>query len=342
MIDVREGFLFVADGELVKVFIKVDLVEKDVEGVAELVLEFVCVLVIVVDDVPLLDLVVDNVVVLESFKIVFVLKGLPLEVFELLEDLEFVGVKLEVLEEVIVLVPEDEPEEDFEDVNDPLEVFVIIFVKVPFKEFVIDDELEDVLELLIERVFDVELVDVLDGLVVIVVEGELDVVLDVVIELEDVLVFKEVNEDLDVDVNEEVNLDVNDGKFELEEVLVTVEVLVDVLDAVKVFVFLDVGVISFVTKEVLEEVVVLVDVLDCVGDNDGNIILLSPIPLITNPLSNKSNTLRIYNYALLIHLSIVRIFTESCFVLLSLNCSEAFSTVSEDKETYFLISRKGP
>jgi hypothetical protein len=177
--------------------------------VAELVLEFVCVLVIVVDDVPLLDLVVDNVVVLESFKIVFVLKGLPLEVFELLEDLEFVGVKLEVLEEVIVLVPEDDPLEVFEDVNDPLEVFVIIFVKVPFKEFVIDDELEDVLELLIERVFDVDEVDVLDGLVVIVVEGELDVVFEVVIELDDVLVFKEVNEDLDVDVNEEVNLDVN-------------------------------------------------------------------------------------------------------------------------------------
>ena len=152
MIDVREGFLFVADGELVKVFIKVDIVFKDVEGVAELVLEFVCVLVIVVDDVPLLDLVVDNVVVLESFKIVFVLKGLPLEVFELLEDLEFVGVKLEVLEEVIVLVPEDEPEEDFECI---LLVFVGEFVcdAEDRVDLVIDTDPLDVFDVLIDLVF---------------------------------------------------------------------------------------------------------------------------------------------------------------------------------------------
>ena len=232
IIDVRVGILFVADGELVKVFIKVDLVEKDIEEVAELVLEFVCDFVIVVDDVPLLDLVVDNVDVPEFFRIVFVAIVVPLEVFELLEDLEFVGVNVEVFVVVIVLVPDDEPEEDFVDVNEPLEVFVIIFVKVPFKEFVNDGELDDVFELLIERVFVVELVVVLDGLVVILDEGELDVVLDVVDELEDDLVFKDVKEGFDDDVNVEVNLDVNDGKFEAEDVLLTVDVLVEVLDAV--------------------------------------------------------------------------------------------------------------
>lgn len=342
IIDVRVGFLFVADGELVKVFIKVDLVEKDADGVTLVDFEFVCDFVIVVVDVPLLDFVVDNVDVPEFFRIVFVAIVLPLEVFELLEDLEFVGVKVEVFVVVIVLVPEDELEEDLDDVNEPLGVFVIIIDDVPFKEFVNDGELEDVFELLIERVFVVELVEVLDGLVVIVDEGELDVVLDVVDELEDDFVFNNVNEGFDVDVNVEVNLDVNDGKFELEEVLLTVDVLVEVLDAVSVFVFLDVGVISQVILEVFVPVVVLVDVFDCVGDNEGNIAILSPIPLITNPLSNKSNNLHIYTYALLIHLSIVSIFNELNFVLLSLNCSEAFSTVSEDKETYFLISRKGP
>lgn len=215
IIDVRVGFLFVADGDLLKEFGRVSLLDKEIDEVALTDLEFVCDRVIVVDDVVVLDLVVDIVDVLESFKIVFVLNGLWVEVFELLIDPVVVGVKVEVFVVVIVLVPEDDPDEDFEDVNDPLEVLDIIFVEVPFKEVVIDGELEDVLELLIERVFDVELVEVLDGLVVIVVEGELDVVLDVVIELEDVLVFKELNEDLDVDVNVDVNLDVNDGKFEL-------------------------------------------------------------------------------------------------------------------------------
>lgn len=232
IIDVRVGILFVTDGELVKVFIKVDLVEKDIEGVAELVLEFVCVLVIVVDDVPLLDLVVDNVVVPEFFMIVFVPNGELVDVFELLIDPLVVGVKVEVFVVVIVLVPEDDPDEDLDDVNEPLEVFVIIIEDVPFKEVVIDAELDDVFELLIERVFVVELVEVLDGLVVIVDEGELDVVLDVVDELEDDLVFKDVKEGFDDDVNVEVNLDVNDGKFEAEDVLLTVDVLVEVLDAV--------------------------------------------------------------------------------------------------------------
>lgn len=293
IIDVRVGFLFVVDGDLVKEFWRVSLVEKDADGVTLVDFEFVCDFVIVVVDVPLLDFVVDNVDVPEFFRIVFVAIVLPLEVFELLEDLEFVGVKVEVFVVVIVLVPDDEPEEDFVDVNEPLGVFVIIFVKVPFKEFVNDGELEDVFELLIERVFVVELVEVLDGLPLIVDEGELDVVLDVVDELEDDFVFNNVNEGFDVDVNVEVNLDVNDGKFELEEVLLTVDVLVEVLDAVSVFVFLDVGVISQVILEVFVPVVVLVDVFDCVGDNEGNIAILSPIPLITNPLSNKSNNLRI-------------------------------------------------
>ena len=232
IIDVRVGILFVADGELVKVFIKVVRVEKDIEGVALADLEFVCDFVIVVDDVPLLDLVVDNVVVPEFFRIVFVAIVLPVEVFELLEDLVFDGVNVEVFVVVIVLVPDDDPDEDLDDVNEPLEVFVIIIDDVSFKEVVIDDELDDVFELLIERVFVVELVEVLDGLVVIVDEGELDVVLDVVDELDDDLVFKDVKEGFDVDVNVEVNLDVNDGKFEAEDVLLTVDVLVEVLDAV--------------------------------------------------------------------------------------------------------------
>jgi len=346
IIDVRVGFLFVADEELLIVFKEVDLVEKDIEGVAELLLEFVCVRVSVVDDVPLLVLVVDNVDVPEFFGIVFVPIEDWEEVFELLIDLEFVGVNVEVFVVVIVLVPDDEPDEDFVDVNEPLEVFVIIIDIVSLEVFVNDGELEDVFELLIERVFVVELVDDLVGLVVIVDEGELDVVLDVVIEVEDDFVFlleKEVKGELDIVL---VSFDVIEHKFEEEDVLVTVEVLVDVFDAVWVLVFLDVSVISLVTIDVFVPVVVLVDVLDCVGDNDGKIILLSPIPLITNPLNNKNNNLRIciyiLNYAFLIHISIVLVFNELNFVLLSLNCSEAFSTVSEVKETYFLISRKGP
>lgn len=288
IIDVRVGFLFVVDGDLLKEFGRVSLLDKDIDEVALADLEFVCDRVIVVDDVPLLDLVVDNVDVLESFKIVFVLKGVWVEVFELLIDPVLVGVKVEVFEDVIVLVPEDDPDEDFEDVNDPEVVFVKMFVEVPFKEVVIDGELEDVLELLIERVFVVDDVEVLDGLVVIVVDDELDVVFDVVIELEDVLVFKKVNEDLDVDVNVDVNLDVNDGKIELEEVLVTVEVLVEVLDAVWVLVFLDVGVISFVTKEVFVPVVVLVDVLDWVGLCESKTLFWKPIPTLKKPINNNN------------------------------------------------------
>jgi len=103
---------------------------------------------------------------------------------------------------------------------------------VSLEVFVIDGEVEDVFELLIERVFVVELVDVLDGLVVIVDEGELDVVFETVDELEDDFVFKDVIEGFDEDVNVEVNLDVNDGKFEAEEVLLILELLVDVFDAV--------------------------------------------------------------------------------------------------------------
>jgi hypothetical protein len=60
---------------------------------------------------------------------------------------------------------------------------------VPFKEVVIDGELEDVFELLIERVFVVELLAVLDGLPLIVNEGELEDVFDVVDEVENDLVF---------------------------------------------------------------------------------------------------------------------------------------------------------
>jgi hypothetical protein len=75
IIDVRVGFLFVVDGDLLKEFGRVSLLDKDIDEVALADLEFVCDRVIVVDDVPLLDLVVDNVDVLESFKIVFVLKG---------------------------------------------------------------------------------------------------------------------------------------------------------------------------------------------------------------------------------------------------------------------------
>ena len=142
------------------------------------------------------------------------------------------GVIVEVFVVVIVLVPDDEPLEDFVDVNEAVVVLVKIFDDVPFKEVVIDAELEDVFELLIERVFVVELLEVLDGLVVIVDEGELDVVFDSVDDLDDDLVFKDVIEGFDDDVNVEVNLDVNDGKFEAEDVLLTVDVLVEVFDAV--------------------------------------------------------------------------------------------------------------
>ena len=75
IIDVRVGFLFVIDGDLLKEFGRVCLLDKDIDEVALADLEFVCDFVIVVDDVPLLDLVFDNVDVLESFKIVFVLSG---------------------------------------------------------------------------------------------------------------------------------------------------------------------------------------------------------------------------------------------------------------------------
>ena len=75
IIDVRVGFLFVVDGDLLKEFGRVSLLDKDIDEVALADLEFVCDFVIVVDDVPLLDFVVDNVDVLESFKLVFVLKG---------------------------------------------------------------------------------------------------------------------------------------------------------------------------------------------------------------------------------------------------------------------------
>jgi hypothetical protein len=75
MNDVRVGFLFVIDGDLLKEFGRVCLLDKDIDEVALADLEFVCDFVIVVDDVPLLDLVFDNVDVLESFKIVFVLSG---------------------------------------------------------------------------------------------------------------------------------------------------------------------------------------------------------------------------------------------------------------------------
>ena len=306
MNDVRVGFLFVIDGDLLKEFGRVCLLDKDIDEVALADLEFVSDRVIVVDDVPLLDLVFDNVDVLESFKIVFVLSGVWVEVFELLIDLVFVGVKVEVFVVVIVLVPEDDADEDFEDVNDPVVVLDIIFVDVPFKEFVIDGELEDVLELLIERVFVVDEVDVLDGLAVIVVEDELDVVFEVVIELEDVLVFKDVNEDLDVDVNVDVNLDVNDAKFELEEVLVIVEVLVEVLDAVKVFVFLDVGVISFVTIEVFVPVVVLVDVLDWVGLCESKTLFWIPIPTLKKPINNN-------NFKIIFSCSYISKFFFSCY-----------------------------
>ena len=71
MNDVRVGFLFVIDGDLLKEFGRVCLLDKDIDEVALADLEFVCDFVIVVDDVPLLDLVFDNVDVLESFKIVF-------------------------------------------------------------------------------------------------------------------------------------------------------------------------------------------------------------------------------------------------------------------------------
>ena len=75
IIDVRVGFLFVVDGDLLKEFGRVSLLDKDIDEVALADLEFVCDFVIVVDDVSLLDFVVDNVDVLESFKLVFVLKG---------------------------------------------------------------------------------------------------------------------------------------------------------------------------------------------------------------------------------------------------------------------------
>jgi hypothetical protein len=99
------------------------------------------------------------------------------------------GVIVEVLVVVIVLVPDDEPLEDFVDVNEPLEVFVTIIDNVPFKEVVIDGELEDVFELLIDLVFVVELEEVLDGLPLIVDEGELVVVFDSVDDLDGDLVF---------------------------------------------------------------------------------------------------------------------------------------------------------
>ena len=55
MNDVRVGFLFVIDGDLLKEFGRVCLLDKDIDEVALADLEFVCDFVIVVDDVPLLD-----------------------------------------------------------------------------------------------------------------------------------------------------------------------------------------------------------------------------------------------------------------------------------------------
>ena len=51
IIDVRVGFLFVVDGDLLKEFGRVSLLDKDIDEVALADLEFVCDRVIVVDDV---------------------------------------------------------------------------------------------------------------------------------------------------------------------------------------------------------------------------------------------------------------------------------------------------
>ena len=129
---------------------------------------------------------------------------------------------------------------------------------------------------------------------------------------------------------------------ELEEVLEADKVLVEVLDFKGVQVATGDFVKGHELKGVLVAVVVLVEVFDCVGDNDGRITLLSPIPVAIKLNNINSFAICIYTYVLRIHISKVGIVNEVILVLRRRNCSEAFSIVSVVRDTCFLISRKGP